>query len=166
MADNEEYDGKLQSNYLSLSLEELQSAYRDLMIMYSSQTLTLRTLESENKNLRVWAVGKGLSSTVLEKIRLETLRNYLATLPSMKKKRGRRRSLPEAADVAELFRLYQLHADPNEGIKPWLRRMIMSEFAEHNLSFATRKRQINALVQKWATRLSRYQKHVALQNSK
>lgn len=138
-----------------LSYGELRQAYQDLVIEYAKQTSELRAVRIENDQLRKLAFGIGIDSAKLSQFRDRVLGEYLTTIPALKGKRGARKNYQDEAAAIELWRLYQNRENQILGFKTWLRKEIENDFRVYNVSLTARRREIEAIVNRWAVKVNR-----------
>lgn len=138
-----------------LTLDELQRAYKELAIQNSAQSMQIRFLENELAQLKTWAGDEGLTPNALQEIRNDTLKNYLARLKPLSKKRGRPTPLQEKIYLSNIMQEYASREDQYQKIKPWLRQQIQAEYTNQGKSLITHEPEIKRLVQKIATQISR-----------
>lgn len=141
--------------------DELKAAYRSLAVEFSKQSVALRMLKIENRELRQLVDEQCIPASALGEIRKEVLSRYLQSLPKARRRRGAPTNVADNAQAVEAWSAYSAIPDPKPAFKSWLRSEIEASYKTFpGVSPIARKKEIGLLVSKIATRVSRLKSRV------
>ncbi|WP_424191833.1 hypothetical protein ACMYR3_10110 [Ampullimonas aquatilis] len=150
----------------SLSREALLQFIKAVALENSKIKLENRLLKIELDQIRTLTTENGFDKSTITKIRNKVIEESLTKIGKQKQKRGRKKNYDQALAVAELHRLYELLDDKKLTLKTWLRSEIEKDFVKFvdGISLVARSREIDRLVQKYATAITRYKQNLKKSN--